>query len=120
MNSRAYSAVIAGLVFACGVITGLLADHLWEGHAVRAVSVASDSRPHVIEMVRQELSLSDQQTRQVEAILDDASKQFNTLHTQAHTVREQSMNRIRAVLTEEQKPKFAAAVARLQKTIASQ
>ena len=120
MNSRAYSAVFAGLVFACGLITGLLADHLWEGHSVRAVSVSSESRPHVIEMVRQELALTDEQTRKVEAILDDASQQFNTLHTQAHGVRQQSMERIRAILTEQQKPKFEAAVARLQKTISNQ
>ena len=120
MNSRVYSTIFAGLVFACGLITGLLADHLWEGHSVRAVSVGTESRPHVIEMVRQELSLNDEQARQVEAILDDASRQFNALHTQAHGVRQQSMERIRAILTEEQKPKFAAAMARLQKTIATQ
>ena len=120
MSARSYSVLFTGLVFACGVITGLLGDHLWEGHSVRAVSINQESRPHVIEAVRRELSLTEQQTKEVEVILDDASKQFNTLHTEAHKVRQQSMDRIRAILTDEQKPKFAAAVARLQKSISGQ
>lgn len=120
MTPRAYTAIFAVLVFSCGLVAGLMVDHIWEGHTVRAKSIPSDTRQHVIEAVRQELSLTDDQTKQVDAILDDASKQFNSLHVQAHVVRQQSMDKIRGILTDEQRPKFEAAVARLQKTIAPQ
>ena len=66
MSARSYSVLFTGLVFACGVITGLLGDHLWEGHSVRAVSINQESRPHVIEAVRRELSLTEQQTKEVD------------------------------------------------------
>jgi Spy/CpxP family protein refolding chaperone len=119
LSPRTLSRVFATLVFACGLITGLLADHFWETRTVRAVSVTTESRPHVIEKVSQELSLTEQQTHEMEAILDDASREFDSLHMQAHAVRRQTMDRIRAILTEDQKPKFEAAVTKLQRTISS-
>jgi hypothetical protein len=118
LSNRAYSHIFAVLVFGCGVITGLLADHYWEARNARnAVTVSAESRPHVIEKVRQELNLTDQQTKEMEAILDDASRDFDSLHMQAHEVRRQTMDRIRAILTEDQKPKFETAVTKLQRTI---
>ena len=119
LSPRALSRIFATLVFACGLIAGLLIDHFWEARTVRAVSMTNESRPHVIEKVSQELSLTAQQTHEMEAILDDASAQFDSLHMQAHAVRRQTMDRIRAILTEEQKPRFEAAVTKLQKTISS-
>ncbi len=78
MSPRAYSRIFALLVFGCGTITGMLADHYWEARSVRAaITVTNESRPHVIEKVRQELNLTDQQTKEMEAILDDASRDFD-------------------------------------------
>jgi Spy/CpxP family protein refolding chaperone len=119
MSPRVTNAIFAALVFGCGLIAGLLTDHFWEARTVRAVSVNNESRVHVIEKVSQELSLTQQQSHDMEAILDDASKQFDSLHMQAHAVRRQTMDRIRAILTEDQKPKFEAAVTKLQRTISS-
>src|SRR5580692_5213576 len=117
LSPRTLSRIFATLVFACGLIAGLLIDHFWEARTVRAVSLTNESRPHVIEKVSQELSLNADQTKQMEAILDDASRQFDTLHMQAHAVRRETMDRIRAILTEDQKPKFESAVNKLQRTI---
>src|ERR1019366_3007323 len=117
LSPRTCSRIFATLIFACGLIAGLLADHFWETRTVRAVSVTTESRPQVIEKVSQELSLTAQQTQEMEAILDDASRQFDSLHMQAHAVRRQTMERIRTILTEDQKPKFEAAVTKLQRTI---
>src|SRR5437763_11397048 len=106
--SRAASALLFCLVFACGVVAGLLADHVMEGHTVRSSNFAAQDRPHVIEMVRDELSLSDEQTRQIEKILDDASTQFNDLHKRAADVRSGAKEQIRTVLNEQQRQKFEA------------
>ena len=119
MNSRVASVLFFCLVFGCGVVTGLLADHLLEGHMVPVWNFAQQDRPHVIDMVRSDLSLSDDQTRQVEAILDDASHQFNDLHARAQDVRTQAKERIRNVLNEDQKQKFEASMGKLQKVIAA-
>jgi hypothetical protein len=119
LSPRTLSRIFATLVFACGLIAGLLADHFWESRTARVVSVTNEPRPQTIEKVRQELSLTDQQTHEMEAILDDASRQFDSLHMQAHAVRRQTMDRIRAILTEDQKPRFETAVTKLQRTISS-
>jgi Spy/CpxP family protein refolding chaperone len=119
MNSRLASALLFCLVFGCGVFAGLLADHLLEGHTVPVWNFADQSRPHVIDMVRSDLSLTDDQTHQVEAILDDASHQFNDLHARAQDVRAQAKDRIRSVLNEDQKKKFEASMVKLQKVIAA-
>ena len=119
LSPRVCSRIFATLIFACGLIAGLLADHFWETRTVRAVSLTTESRPHVIEKVSQELSLTPTQTQQMEAILDDASRQFDSLHMQAHAVRRETMDRIRAILTEDQKPKFETAVTKLQRTIST-
>jgi hypothetical protein len=119
MNSRLASVLLFCLVFGCGVVAGLLADHLLEGHTIPVWNFADQSRPHVIDMVRADLSLNDDQTHQVEAILDDASHQFNDLHTRAQDVRAQAKERIRNVLNEDQKQKFEASMVKLQKVIAA-
>jgi len=119
LSPRACSRIFATLIFACGLIAGLLIDHFWEARTVRAVSLTTESRPHVIEKVSEELSLTPQQTQQMEAILDDASRQFDTLHMQAHAVRRDTMDRIRTILTADQKLKFESAVNKLQRTISA-
>src|SRR5580658_860507 len=119
LSPRACSRIFATLIFACGLIAGLLIDHFWEARTVRAVSLTTETRPHVIEKVSQELSLTPQQTQQMEAILDDASRQFDTLHMQAHAVRRDTMDRIREILTDEQKKRFESAVTKLQRTISA-
>jgi hypothetical protein len=115
--SRAASVLLFCMVFACGVVAGLLADHMMEGHTIRSMNFASQDRPHVIEMVRDELALSDDQTRQVEKILDDASTQFNDLHKRAADVRANAKDQIRQVLNEQQRQKFEASMSKLQKVI---
>src|SRR5580693_9489815 len=119
LSARTCSRIFATLIFACGLVAGLLIDHFWEAGTVRAVSMTNESRPHVIEKVSQELSLNADQTKQMEAILDDASRQFDTLHMQAHAVRRETMDRIREILTDEQKKKFESAVTKLQRTISA-
>jgi Spy/CpxP family protein refolding chaperone len=119
MKSRAATVIFSIVVFCCGVLTGLLGDHLLEGHMVHFFNFASETRPHVIEIVRGDLNLTDDQTKQVEAILDDASRQFNNLHEEAQTVRLQAKERIRSILDERQRQKLDASMVKLQKVIAA-
>ena len=119
MNSRVASVLFFCLIFGCGVVTGLLSDHLMEGHTIPVWNFTEKPQPHVIDMVRSDLSLNDEQTHQVEAILDDASHQFNELHARAQDVRAQAKERIRSVLNDDQKQKFEASMVKLQKVIAA-
>jgi capsule polysaccharide export protein KpsE/RkpR len=118
MKSRIAAVFLFCLVFASGVVTGLLADHFLEGHSIRPLNFASQSRPHVIDLVRQDLQLSEDQTHQVESILDDASRQFNELHSEAQTVRLQAKERIRSILNDHQREKLEASMSKLQRLIA--
>ncbi|SRR5258708_27678861 len=118
MKSRIAAVLLFCLIFATGVVSGLLVDHLLEGHNVRFINFASESRPHVIDIVRRDLQLTDDQTHQIEAILDDASRQFNELHSEAQTVRLQAKERIRSILDDRQRQKLDSSMLRLQKVIA--
>ena len=120
MKSRVAAVLLFCMIFASGVVTGLLADHLLEGHNIRFINFASESRPHVIDIVKQDLQLSDDQTHQIESILDDASRQFNELHSEAQTVRLQAKERIRSILDDHQRGKLDASMDKLQRVIARQ
>ncbi len=116
---RAISVLNVCLVFASGILTGLLVAHLLEKRPARVWNFADQPSKHVIEMVRDDLSLTEEQTAKVEKILDDASHQFNDLHAQAQDVRAQAKQKIREVLNDTQKQKFEASMNRLQKVIAA-
>lgn len=108
--------VIVG-VFVLGCVTGASLDSLYRA---RAGGARGEMRgPHgpdqMVEKMRRDLNLNDQQSQQIRAILDDTRNQYKSLHTEVRprydAIRQQARTRIRAVLTPEQQPGFDAMVA---------
>ena len=120
MKSRLATTILFCLVFLCGVFAGLLAERLLADHSMLAFNFAAQTRPHVIDTIKSDLNLTDEQTHQVESILDDASRQFNNLHEQAQTVRLQAKERIRSILNDQQRQKLDASMNKIQKIIAEE
>ncbi len=115
MNTRLRASLYIVLVFLSGAVAGALAmnvsEHLW----LHSTPAWAKDRPHVMEEVKKELVLTPAQASQMETILDDTMRQFQELHARSHQIRAESKERIRAILSDEQKVKFEKAIARLQK-----
>ncbi len=116
-SRRASFLVLA--VFVLGIALGavgghLLEDRLWSGH--------SDKRSHgekakIVEQLTRELNLTPEQQKQLDAILADTMGRYQALHEQIRPqleqTRQQGRDRIRAILTPDQRPKFEEFVRRL-------
>jgi len=120
MQPRLRASVYIGLVFLCGLVAGALArnvyEHMWlHPGGVHAAPRWSEARGHVLEQMKSELNLNPEQARQFERILDDTMREFDDLHARSHLARLQCKERIRSILTDQQRQKFEDAMARLQK-----
>ena len=70
---------------------------------------------HILDKMEKKLSLTAEQRERVKAILDETFAQYDQVRRdidpRIHVIRQQSRERIRALLTEEQKPKYEELVA---------
>jgi hypothetical protein len=106
MTRRAYlyfavTFVLGGVVGGCGMFF-----YAWySGHWHREFD-----RQRVVRHLTREVHLSDSQVRQVDQILADTAKSYSELHKQVDpqfdTIRAQTRDRIRQILTPEQVVKF--------------
>ena len=117
MATHARALLYLTLVFLCGIVAGALTmnvvEHTW---LHRGPSPQwKEARAHILEQVQQELLLTPEQSRQLEAIMDETMKQFEDLHSQAHHVRQEARARIRGILNDQQRLKFEEAMAKLQR-----
>jgi Spy/CpxP family protein refolding chaperone len=100
------------VVFVLGSITGAALTGLY-----RARSGSRPERnPHErFEKIRSELKLTDEQTKAVSAILDDARNEYRALRGELRPrfeePRQKARTKIRALLSPEQQQKFDAIVA---------
>lgn len=119
MGDRSRSAIFLALVFLCGALAGALLDRVvLKPQTARArASWDNENRLQALQKIRAELDLNDEQCRRVEEFLDEATRDFDDLHSRAHAVRVMARERIKSVLNEPQKRKFEQAMARLQKTM---
>ncbi len=103
MNRKAF--LVVTLVFLLGVAAGAMSFYLASNRVF-----AFKQRPTVVERLTQEVSLTPDQQQQVTAILEDTKKQYNAIYDpirpQMEAVRKDGRQRIRAILTPEQLPKF--------------
>jgi len=99
------------VVFVLGVLLGGLGNHLWGERVwgMRTTSARSNHR-QVIEELTEELALTSEQQKQIVAISDETRATWKALYTPLDPQREQirlrGRERIRALLTPEQQPKF--------------
>jgi Spy/CpxP family protein refolding chaperone len=104
-------------VFVLGAVTGGALTGLYRSRA--SGSAGRDSRERALkerfEKMRQELNLTDQQTTQVRAILDETRNEYRTLREELRPrfdePRMKARAKIRALLDPDQQKKFDALVA---------
>jgi hypothetical protein len=102
-------AIVFLLGAALGVVVGYTFAH--RSYAAEpAVLSAEARRAQRREKLNQEVGLNSDQQKQVAAILDQAQGEYKTVHDavdpQIEAVRQKTRNKIRALLTDDQKPKF--------------
>ncbi len=107
------------LVFACGAMTGAVASrYRYRGAAMKAAAAQKTwkegGKEISVERFRKELTLTDEQTREVAEVLDDFVKYYQTLQAQMDDVRANGKDRIVSILNPEQRDKFSRMMTELQ------
>jgi hypothetical protein len=105
------------LVFLCGAAAGALGFKMTNVSAASAPAPAwkANGREVTVQRFKKELSLNDKQTSELELVLDDFMKYYQTLQAQMDEVRASGKERILGVLDDSQKEKFNALMGELQK-----
>jgi esterase/lipase len=102
------------IVFVLGAALGGVLGYAFAHRSYAAeplVLSAEARRTQRREKLTQDVGLNPQQQKQVAVILDQAQGEYKSVHTvmdpQIEAVRQKTRDKIRAVLTDDQKPKFA-------------
>jgi Spy/CpxP family protein refolding chaperone len=111
--ARRKAAVWVAIVFLLGAALGGMIGY---GYAHRSVAAANAPLPEPVrraqrvEQLTEELGLTSDQAKQLDAILTQWHAEVKTIHQQSDAqieqLRQKGRNQIRAILTPEQKPKF--------------
>ncbi len=110
-KKRGEAAVLVLVVFLLGALLGGVGNHVW-GERVwgKQIINTQPTRNEIVGELTRDLQLTPDQQKQLGSIVDDTRAQWRTLYTtiepQHEQIRQQSRDRIRAILTPEQKPKF--------------
>lgn len=113
-SARRKAALWVGAIFILGVVLGGAVGYIFGHHRVSAAPGPPPSeqerRARRVEQLTQELTLTGEQRQQLDAILSQLHAEYKTLHEQSDAqidqARQRGRNRIREILTPEQKPKF--------------
>jgi len=118
MNRKAIGLVL--LVFVLGVGLGALGAYVFGARVWSArpeVRTQSGRRARMVGQLTQELSLTAEQQQQLDTILADIQVKYAELHKQiapqTEQVRQEGRQRIRAILTPKQLPKYEEFLRRL-------
>jgi Spy/CpxP family protein refolding chaperone len=108
-KTRREAAFLVIIVFALGVLLGGLGTHLW-GEKVWGHQTAPKSRDAIIARLTHEVGLTPEQQQQVTVIVDDTRAQWKALYApvdaQKEQIRQQSREKLRALMTPDQKVKL--------------
>lgn len=114
-NRRALLYLIAIFVF--GVVVGALGERLVERYAGWGSASWKERRAKVVERFTRELALSPAQRDQLVRILDETGDQYRKLREQVQpqydSIRQGARERIRGILTAEQRAKFEEIVKKI-------
>jgi hypothetical protein len=115
-KARSEAAMLVAVVFLLGVVLGGLGTYLW-GQRVWGMRSGPRSHAQIVADLTRELELTQEQQKQLSAITEDTQAKWRALYSplDAHReqIREQSRERIRAILTSDQQPKFDQFMQRL-------
>lgn len=110
-KKRGEAAVLILVVFLLGALLGSVGNHLW-GERVwgKQITNGPPSKGQIVRDLTRELQLTADQQKQLSSIVDDTRAQvralYNTVEPQHEQLRQRGRDRIRAVLTPDQRPKF--------------
>ena len=103
------------LVFCLGISIGVLGTHFWGDRVWGAPDHSTHAK--IVEDLTRQVGLTPDQRTQVEKITDDTRDRLDTIYQQVRPqydqARQDGRNRIRALLTPEQLPKFEEFVRKL-------
>lgn len=108
-NQKAVLLVI--LVLVLGIALGAVGTYLVTSHVLAGPSQTLAHNPaNTISMYTRDLNLNPEQQKQIESILSDTRARYADLHhkldPEYEQVRQEGRQRIRELLTPEQRPKF--------------
>ena len=111
--ARRQAAIWVAIVFLLGTAVGGMIGYSYAHRSVAAANAPLPEpvrRAHRVEQMRQELGLTSDQAKQLDAILMQGHADVKMIHQQSDAqieqLRQKKRNEIRAILTPEQKPKF--------------
>jgi hypothetical protein len=108
-KTRREAAFLVIIVFALGVLLGGLGTHLW-GERVWGHQTAPKTRDEIVARLTHEVGLTAEQQKQVTAIVDDTRARWKALYApvdaQKEQIRQQSREKLRALMTPEQRVKL--------------
>jgi hypothetical protein len=87
------------LVFLCGALAGALVMSYWGHDGLHGARPGKDGMSMSIREWKQELNLTEEQTRQLTSVLDDFSRYYDNLLSDGNS-------RILQILNEDQKKKY--------------
>jgi Spy/CpxP family protein refolding chaperone len=112
---RQKAALWVGLVFLLGAALGGMLGYVFAHRSYAALTPAQSEqakKQQKVDRLTQELSLSNDQRQQLDVIITDVQAQYKAIRKstdpQMAEARQAGRERIRAILTPEQKPKFEA------------
>jgi len=115
-KTRREAALLVMVVFLLGVLLGGVGNHLW-GQRVWGLQTIPRGHDQILSQLTHDLQLSPDQVKQVTAIADDMRSQMRALNapldSQKEQIRQQGRDRIRALLTPEQRARFEEFTRRL-------
>jgi Spy/CpxP family protein refolding chaperone len=114
-TAKRRAALWVAIIFVLGVSLGGVVGYILAHRAVSAnlVLTVTQRRAQKVEELTRTANLTPDQRQQLEAILGDLHAEYKTLDDERDAARQKSRARIRAILTEEQKPAFEAFLKKL-------
>jgi Spy/CpxP family protein refolding chaperone len=108
-GNRWTAALLALMLFGCGVVAGALAHRYYTATSVSAKS-AEDFRNHYVSEMESRLKLTPTQVTQLEAILDDTKAKFRAVRESYRPamlkIKAEQIARVKSILTPEQIPAY--------------
>jgi Spy/CpxP family protein refolding chaperone len=120
MSATRKAALWVGVVFLLGAALGGMLGYVFAHHTAMAAPAQmtdAQKRAQKVQRLTQELSLSADQQKQLEAIIAGVQAEYKAIHQttepQIDQARQKGREQIRAILTAEQKPRFEDFLKRL-------
>jgi hypothetical protein len=110
-KKRGEAAVLVLVVFLLGALLGGVGNHVWGERVWGKQTINTQpTRNQIVSDLTRDLQLTPDQQKQLGSIVDDTRAQWRALYTtvepQHEQIRQQARDRMRAILTADQKPKF--------------